>query len=501
MRFDRLKVVFSQNSELSIAVIGLACCLTPLGSKQLTTLTGIYPVEISLILRHFISFAAALAVFVFVKKESRFRFGEKRRWIVLISIFFSLCLLAKYEFYFFGVALPIVEVTGKLLEETVGLLLVLIWAERLIPYGMKPCLAVLASSFITTSVITILLSFFQQIPSMLVISLLPLISGGLYGSFKTSKALRLLQDSKEHQHEDSPIDPSMGSNAVIIPENLSPVFHLIIFCLAFITGHIIGISLETQQFMAASPIAQIGIACGILFAGALILLLLDYLDDRLFIGIFSFVMFALLTIALYLSTFTQGPWVSTYLFLSYMVGRFIVLLLWMIPFLFSRSTPAIAWVALGYAALSISQTFSASCMVVERAFALPVFNYITSGVLVILLACSLYFLFRFIAFNGNGSDEQFVTAIDTDVVSKPFQDLLKEVGTELKLTPQEQRILTLLAKGRNVKYISESLVITTNTVKSHMRNIYAKLNVHTQQELINLVDSHVEDKKRKKDIL
>ena len=37
-------------------------------------------------------------------------------------------------------------------------------------------------------------------------------------------------------------------------------------------------------------------------------------------------------------------------------------------------------------------------------------------------------------------------------------------------------------------YKRQALSIAEGTVRTHMRNIYAKLNVHTQQELMDVVD-------------
>ena len=46
----------------------------------------------------------------------------------------------------------------------------------------------------------------------------------------------------------------------------------------------------------------------------------------------------------------------------------------------------------------------------------------------------------------------------------------------------------LLAKGRNRAYIREELVIGDETVKSHVKSIYRKTDVHSQQELIDIVE-------------
>ena len=73
---------------------------------------------------------------------------------------------------------------------------------------------------------------------------------------------------------------------------------------------------------------------------------------------------------------------------------------------------------------------------------------------------------------------------------------MDEVGTRCSsaaqrfgLTVRETEVLQLLARGRNVPYIEEELVISRNTVKTHIKHIYQKLNVHSQQELIDLVET------------
>lgn len=56
------------------------------------------------------------------------------------------------------------------------------------------------------------------------------------------------------------------------------------------------------------------------------------------------------------------------------------------------------------------------------------------------------------------------------------------------LTPRETELLALLGRGRNNQYIQEGLTLTRNTVKTYIKRIYAKLDVHSQQELIDLVE-------------
>lgn len=63
------------------------------------------------------------------------------------------------------------------------------------------------------------------------------------------------------------------------------------------------------------------------------------------------------------------------------------------------------------------------------------------------------------------------------------------VGTARSLSHRETEVLGLLARGRSLPYIAETLVLSENTVRSHARRIYNKLGVHSKQELLDLVQN------------
>lgn len=71
-------------------------------------------------------------------------------------------------------------------------------------------------------------------------------------------------------------------------------------------------------------------------------------------------------------------------------------------------------------------------------------------------------------------------------VMRGCDTLVEEKG----LTPRESEIVRLLARGRNAPYIQEKLVLSRNTVKTHVANIYAKAGVHSQQDLIDAVEAY-----------
>ena len=70
----------------------------------------------------------------------------------------------------------------------------------------------------------------------------------------------------------------------------------------------------------------------------------------------------------------------------------------------------------------------------------------------------------------------------------PVADRCAAIGTAAGLTDREQEIFEYLARGRNVRFIQDELTVSYNTVKTHVSHIYAKLDVHSHQELIDLVE-------------
>jgi DNA-binding NarL/FixJ family response regulator len=62
----------------------------------------------------------------------------------------------------------------------------------------------------------------------------------------------------------------------------------------------------------------------------------------------------------------------------------------------------------------------------------------------------------------------------------------KEVATKQteKLTEREQEILSFLSKGYRYKEIADVLCISIETVRTHIRNIYEKLHVHSRTEAL-----------------
>lgn len=72
--------------------------------------------------------------------------------------------------------------------------------------------------------------------------------------------------------------------------------------------------------------------------------------------------------------------------------------------------------------------------------------------------------------------------------SGPYRMRCDAVAEHYGLSPRERDVFDLLVRGRSIDYIAQNLTISFNTAKSHIRHIYVKTDVHSRQELIDLID-------------
>lgn len=70
-----------------------------------------------------------------------------------------------------------------------------------------------------------------------------------------------------------------------------------------------------------------------------------------------------------------------------------------------------------------------------------------------------------------------------------FSEAVDALAERHGLSNRESEVFRCLAMGFTASMVSEKLCISWNTVRGHSRNVYAKLGVHSRQELMELVDA------------
>ena len=108
-------------------------------------------------------------------------------------------------------------------------------------------------------------------------------------------------------------------------------------------------------------------------------------------------------------------------------------------------------------------------------------------VIYVLLIATFFFVSK-----KTPKDLQLLTDLNPPLSADGLDQLDKRVevlAIQHNLTPREKEVILLYAQGRNRPFISESLFISENTVRDHIRSAYRKIGIHNKQELIDKVSN------------
>lgn len=107
---------------------------------------------------------------------------------------------------------------------------------------------------------------------------------------------------------------------------------------------------------------------------------------------------------------------------------------------------------------------------------------IVTSVFVLLYGCSLV---MFILVRKSAARPKEAAPSGVDVLQQACAQLAAERG----LSARQTEVLDLLAHGYDVPSIAKKLFISENTVRTHTKKIYALLDVHAKQEIVDLVNA------------
>lgn len=116
----------------------------------------------------------------------------------------------------------------------------------------------------------------------------------------------------------------------------------------------------------------------------------------------------------------------------------------------------------------------------------------SAGLVVILVVAATMILFSekelssrwgvsFLGEDGTAGDRAIVKKQE---LANRCQELARSYG----LSPREEEVLLLLAQRKTVGSIERELFIANGTAKTHIRHIYRKLDIHSRDELSDLLD-------------
>lgn len=89
----------------------------------------------------------------------------------------------------------------------------------------------------------------------------------------------------------------------------------------------------------------------------------------------------------------------------------------------------------------------------------------------------------------NGPDQAGADDETIELVQQLHQSRRDAIAERYGLSEREREVLGYLAKGRSTPYIRNELCISKSTANRHVEHIYAKMGIHSRQELINIVEN------------
>lgn len=508
-----MQKAFEDTPGSPLVIIGLGALMLSLEATRLSTIQSVKVDSLFIITPTGISLIVFLLALILYLRNPKFRLHRVPAVGISIATIMSLCMLTMFEQSVWLVH-PLVATITVVVYNVMGGLLLLLWTETLISYGAKRVSMLLAISMFVLTVLSFLVAFLKIDAARSITAFLPVLSVGCLYFFKEyNYSRRGLEpdDTRRHslyyQFDTSLFVPKDSKHGYRSFSLLTLTLSLFCYALAF--GQVHYSWIPFQDGATNSLLIQLAAAVGTIVGGCVVLVLVGYFWSRYSVELCRLLVLPILIFALYLSSSTTESWMFFYIVLLNIVHKLAFLFIALAPFTIKSKEPHILpWCMafLAYTAGKASSSTLLSVLSMETYITIVIFS------LVILTICGIASAFVGSLNNGimdNDSDTTTAYAeferYEKNHLQKSSEDLrnhkihavCSELSIRYQLTRREGEILLLLARGRTAQHIAEILVITTSTAKTHMRNIYAKMNIHTQQELLNLVEEVIDQRKGK----
>lgn len=125
-------------------------------------------------------------------------------------------------------------------------------------------------------------------------------------------------------------------------------------------------------------------------------------------------------------------------------------------------------------------------------------SYFSVGMALMLIVAS-FLLLSSKAFRDNEqmceSDTQMVRSDDS------WQRACVRIADRCGLTNRETEVMLLVSRGNSKNKIADILFVSSGTIQTHTKSIYRKLDLHSRQDLIDLVSREIDGERRTADSL
>lgn len=383
-----------------------------------------------------------------------------------------------------GAAVP--TVAGAFASGFAMAVLNVVWGRVCIAQGPAKAMTHISGAWALGLVINILTEGLVPFAEGVFIAILPLLSCALYVIDAR------LQDRDPYRIDgaEGKLEPARPAKVRVLGIDARFPLFILVFCIAF--GLMCSFEIFSPAETAPGSVFDIvglrGVVALLFFVASLTALARHM--ELLFNACLSFMVFGLLamTIGLYTND-VQG---LTRLFIPIGYAGFDILVWTLIAF-YGKTTPAaplrIVAVAMGAEQAGI---LGGQLIGIALGGSANAANNVVLMVLSYLLLLAVMGLARLCTVLWR---RQRTGEAEAAVEAKPDADEpddhghLDRFADAYGLTNRERDIFALFAEGRSAPYIAEMLVLSENTVKTHLRHIYTKCGLHNRQDLLDAIEA------------
>ena len=352
------------------------------------------------------------------------------------------------------------------------------WGVIVVAQGARKAVLNTAGSWTVGFLINTIVQGLIPVAQEVVVALFPLVSMGLYALNAS------LQGRKQYRVAFIPIEEGRGT----VPRSVVRTsFVVLIFCLSF--GLMYGMTIFILE--EGSSVSVFG-ALGMRGFGAFILLVAGLLlpRKRFSVLVSAFVLLVMLGVVLVPVQLIVGG-LEDVVCLTISLGYvgFDVATWMLVAFACTSSTylnaRIVAWIVgaqqVGILIGHLCATFLEGSNIVSDVllFLIPLYLFLFASVVLVKMCSDAL------------TDEEGAVS-DSHDSDGPKEDhaldgSLNAFARQYGLTKRELEVLGFIVQGRSVPYIAQALTLSDNTVKTHIRHVYAKGDIHSRQELLDLI--------------
>ena len=473
-----IRSLFARTPGIGWAVVGLACALMVLEVQRMPVARF---VSFSMFapLPYAVEAAAMLAIVVLYRVRGALRVSDLRAVRVTVAL---LSAAATWLLLYSPLADDGLALAALVLYRVATGLLLVLWGERLVPLGARRTACAFAAACLLSGLLTMVLALFSGEVARVLLGALPVAAGGLFVLYRPLVGKRRANDEL-----DQPL-PRFACSTLKDRVVAVSLVALPLLCRGpMVTSQSSWMGLQGDAVMAA--FIQVAIGCGIVAAGLIALLVVKRVWNRSFILVYELFVLPVTFVSFYTSQASGDLWFLHMLIVdsTYKVTLFYVM---MTPFLFPKgarkgnsSTPLLCSFAFMIAIRALFVGLHAS---------LSASLYASLTVVVVLATFAAGGALSFLIMQRQATRREAGEAAAAEAVRAGLEERCAAVAARFDLTPREREILVLLAQNYRAPYIAEKLVVSQSTVKTHMRNLYGKLDVHSQAELLLGLDEEAQ---------